>query len=210
MKKVTTTSGTWTWSRAATLLPGLVLAAGCAQLGGLEDVLGGLGGGVRDGELVEVQGVDTRDRTIEVLTENRARGQVRYDDRTRVIYQGRDYEVRALEFGDLVRMRIQQTQTGDPYTDRIDVERSASERDRDGFPSDSGERMEGEVGWLDREGGRFILDPSRDDDVMVFLPRNPPSDMLRTFRDLDPGDWIRVEVRPVRSGEAELVRFGWR
>lgn len=196
------------WRRATTLLPGLVLVAGCAGFG-LEDVLGGLPGtGVQDGELVEVQQVDTRNREIEVMTEDGVRDRVLYDERTRVRYEGRDYEVRALERGDLVRMRLRDTRTGEPYAELIEVERSADERGGGGVTG-SVERVEGEVGWLDRDGGRFILE-TRNAGIMVFLPRNPPSDMVRTFRNLDRGDWIRAEIRPLDRDEAELVRFGWR
>lgn len=196
-----------TKGRAVTATLMLALAGtGCAQMGGFEDILGGglpgQGGDLR----AEVQSVDTRDREIHVRTDDGRSAAVLYDERTRVVYRNQDYSVTALERGDLVRMRVEETRTGTLYTDLVEVERSVSE----GQDSGSARRMEGSVTWIDDASGQFLLDTRNEGDVMVNLPNNPPSDMVRDFRNLDRNDYVRVEVRWISQRQVELVRFGWR
>src|SRR5688572_14681453 len=93
---------------------GLLVLGGCAQAGGIGDILGGVLGGQTGGTgagssgtvVAEVQRVDTRNAVIEVETEDRQRVDVRYDEQTRVIYRQQEYEVTALEPGDVIRMSL--------------------------------------------------------------------------------------------------------
>lgn len=201
-----------TKSRAATATLVIALAGtGCAQMGGFEDILGGALPGQGGDLRAEVQSVDTRDREIQVRTDDGRSADVLYDDRTRVVYRDQEYPVRALERGDLVRMRVEETRTGALYTDLVEVEQSVGERQESDFPSgSSAQRMEGSVTWIDDGNGQFLLDTRSEGDVMVNLPRNPPSEMVRDFRNLDRNDYVRVEVRWISQRQAELVRFGWR
>lgn len=196
-----------TKSRATTATLIIALAGtGCAQMGDFGDILGGALPGQGGDLRAEVQSVDTRDREIHVRTDDGRSADVLYDDRTRVVYRNQDYAVTALERGDLVRMRVEETRTGALYTDLVEVEQSASERPDSG----SEQRMEGSVTWIDDGSGQFLLDTRSEGDVMVNLPRNPPSDMVRDFRNLDRNDYVRVEVRWISQRQVELVRFGWR
>ncbi len=196
-----------TKSRAVTATLIVALAGtGCAQMGDVGDILGGALPGQGGDLRAEVQSVDTRDREIHVRTDDGRSADVLYDDRTRVVYRNQDYAVTALERGDLVRMRVEETRGGALYTDLVEVEQSVSERQDSG----SAQRMEGSVTWIDDGSGQFLLDTRSEGDVMVNLPRNPPSDMVRDFRNLDRNDYVRVEVRWISQRQVELVRFGWR
>lgn len=196
-----------TKSRAVTATLIVALAGtGCAQMGDVGDILGGALPGQGGDLRAEVQSVDTRDREIQVRTDDGRSADVLYDERTRVVYRNQDYAVTALERGDLVRMRVEETRGGALYTDLVEVEQSVSERQDSG----SAQRMEGSVTWIDDGSGQFLLDTRSEGDVMVNLPRNPPSDMVRDFRNLDRNDYVRVEVRWISQRQVELVRFGWR
>lgn len=195
---------------AATLIVALS-AAGCAQLGQVGDILGGALPGQGGDVLAEVQAVDDRDREIRIRTDDGRTADVGYDENTRVVYQNREYPVTALERGDLVRMRVQETTTGALYTDLVEVEQSAQERQDGGFPAGSSvDRMEGSVSWIDYDTDQFLLDSRDNGDVMVNLPPNPPSDMVRDFRNLDRNDYVRVQVEWLNQRQVELVAFEWR
>lgn len=196
---------------AATLIVAFS-AAGCAQLGQVADIFGGALPGQGGEVLAEVQEVDDREREIRIRTDDGRTADVRYDGDTRVVYQNREYPVTALERGDLVRMRIEETTTGALYTDLVEVEQSAQERQQGGgFPAGSSvERMEGSVSWIDYDTDQFLLDSRDNGDVMVNLPPNPPSDMVRDFRNLDRNDYVRVEVEWLNQQQVQLVAFDWR
>lgn len=196
---------------AAAMLIVALSGAGCAQLGQVGDILGGALPGQGGDVLAEVQAVDDRDREIRIRTDDGQTADVGYDQNTRVVYQNREYPVTALERGDLVRMRVQETATGALYTDLVEVEQSAQERQDGGFPaSSSADRMEGSVSWIDYDTDQFLLDSRDNGDVMVNLPPNPPSDMMRDFRNLDRNDYVRVEVEWLNQQQVELVAFDWR
>ena len=124
----------------------LVLVAlaltGCdelARVGGLGDY-GSLGS-----DLVgEVENVDTRAREIQIRTDSGRTSVVRYDDRTQVIYQQRNYSVANLEPGDYVAARVQQDRNGQNYTDTITVREGVQDR---GNKRGSGrlDRIEGRI-----------------------------------------------------------------
>lgn len=201
-------------TKGAALTATLIMAlagAGCAQLGQVGDILG-TGTPGQGGDLVaEVESVDSRARAIRVRTEQGRSADVLYDDRTRVVYRNEEYPVSALERGDLVRMRVQETRTGDLYTDLVEVERSVDERQDSSFPAGSSvQRLEGSVSWIDYDAHQFLLRSRDEGDVMVNLPRDAPSAMVRDFRSLDRNDNIRVEARWLTQRQMELVRFGWR
>lgn len=200
-----TSIGTKGRAVTATLIIALA-GTGCAQMGEFEDILGGALPGQGGDLRAEVQSVDTRDREIHVRTDDGRSADVLYDEGTRVVYRNQEYSVRALERGDLVRMRVEETRTGALYTDLVEVEQSVSERQDSG----SAQRMEGSVTWIDDASGQFLLDPRNEGEVMVNLPSNPPSDMVRDFRNLDRNDYVRLEVRWISQRQVELVRFGWR
>jgi len=122
-----------------------------------------------------------------------------------VVYQQQEYPVTALERGDQVGMRIQQTQQGAAYTDYIIVTQSVQEAGGGGMGSSGLQQAEGRVGWVDANRGQFELRASRS--VVVALPYNPSSTDVNRFRQLRQGDYVRVQGRLVAQDRLELERF---
>ena len=198
----------------------LVLAIGFAACagggaGGLGDILGTVLGGAQPasssvGQLVvEVQSIDQQSQQIEVLTEDGQRGPIAYDANTRVVYQQQEYEVAALERGDVVEMRVQQVQNGGYYTDYILVRQSAQERagaSSGGGGSASLVQATGTVQTIDYQRGWFDLQTSAGV-ITITLPYNPPSTTVTAFERISRGDRVTVEGYRIASDRIELVRF---
>lgn len=114
--------------------PALMLfaLAGCSG-GGLGDILGGVlnspssRGGTATLD-VEIVANDTQRQLLQVRTNDGREGVIRWDSGTEVVYNNERYSAAALERGDLVQMRVQETRDGELYTDYVYVTRSAQER----------------------------------------------------------------------------------
>lgn len=199
--------------------------SGCAgtNLGALGDILGGAMGGMggaggqQQGQLVvEVQGVDTRQQVIAVRTQQGQQGNVLFDQNTIVTYQNQQYPVTALERGDVVAMQVQQTQQGQPYVSRIDVQQSVQERTgqttgngtygNTGVGTGQMQQMYGRVGQVDYDRGVFQLQ-TQQGTFVVQMPYNPGPATNDYFRRLRTGDTVRMEGTVVGNGRVELYRF---
>ncbi|HSC41963.1 MAG TPA: hypothetical protein VLH17_06720 [Candidatus Binatia bacterium] len=186
----------------------LVLVAlaltGCdelARVGGLGDY-GSLGS-----DLVgEVENVDTRAREIQIRTDSGRTSVVRYDDRTQVIYQQRNYSVANLEPGDYVAVRVQQDRNGQNYTDTITVREGVQDR---GNKRGSGrlDRIEGRIEYVDERRGTFELRDSRNRLIVVAVPFNAPGSVMDRFNRLRTGDFVRIEGRAAGSDRFDLENF---
>lgn len=193
---------------------GMALATAACGGGGLGDILGGVltgDGGAQGGTVtVEVQEVREQQQQIIVRTEDGQTGPVLYDANTQVVYQNQNYPVRALEYGDVVDMRVQQVQQG-YYTDLIQVRTPVQERQGGyrGSPSPDVYRVEGTIGQIDLQQEAFTLNMTQGGTVTVRLPGNAPQTARDRLRDYRAGDYVRVEIRPVDQQRAELVRWGW-
>lgn len=191
--------------------------SGCAgtNLGQLGDILGGAMGGMggaggqQQGQLVvEVQGVDARQQVIAVRTQQGQQGNVLFDQNTIVTYQNQQYPVTALERGDVVAMQVQQTQQGQPYVSRIDVQQSVQERTGQSTGGMGGQyqQMYGRVGQVDHNRGMFQLQ-TQQGTVVVQMPYNPGPATNDYFRRLRNGDTVRLEGTFIGNGRVELYRF---
>ena len=205
-----------TGTRRLPVLALALLAGGCSG-GGLADVLGGVlgGAGGADGAqagtvTVEIQEVREQQQQIIVRTQDGQTGPILFDANTQVIYNNENYPVRALEYGDIVDMRVQQVQEG-YYTDLIQVRESVQERQGGtrASPAPDVYRMEGTIGEVDLSREMFTLNMTQGGTVAVHLPANAPAAMRDRLRDYRSGDYVRVEIRPVDQQNAELVRWGW-
>lgn len=198
-------------------------AAACApleSLGGMGDVFGG--GNSLYGE---VRSVDTRRGRIQVREQYGRDQTVRYDNRTRVIYQNREYPVSSLERGDQVQMRLAYDRNNTAWADRIEVRSSArrtdgrdrdddwddrddrDDRDRGDVWGSRVQRLEGRVQAIDVRRGYFTVTGNQSR-VLVYMPRNARREDVRRFERLRRGERVRVEVRSRgRGDQAELVRF---
>jgi hypothetical protein len=193
--------------------------SGCAgnNLGALGDILGGaMGGAGQQGQgqgqlVVEVQGVDTRQQFISVRTQQGEQGNVMFDQNTTVTYQNQQYPVTALERGDVVAMQVQQTQQGQMYVSRIDVQQSVQERTgqtNSGTVGGTGQMQQlvGRVGQIDHNRGVFQLQ-TQQGTVVVSLPYNPGNATTDYFHRLRTGDNVRLEGTFTGNGRVELYRF---
>jgi hypothetical protein len=195
---------------------------GCAgtNLGQLGDILGGAMGGTgqqgQNGQMVvEVQGVDTRQQVIAVVTQQGQQGNVMFDQNTVVTYQNQQYPVTALERGDVVAMQVQQTQQGQPYVSRIDVQQSVQDRNGQGtsggvYNGGNGnaqlQQVSGRIGQIDHDRGMFQLQ-TQQGTFVVSLPYNPGNATTDYFHRLRTGDTVRLEGTVTANGRMELYRF---
>ena len=203
--------------RMRTLVAPLALVAattGCGSAGGLGDILGGVlnapaGNNQPATVVAEIQANDARQQMIQIRTESGEQGVVRWDSGTRVVYNNQEYGAAALERGDVVEMRLQQTSDGELYTDYILVRQSVQERTGvDNTDYDTGlVRTDGTVTAVDHETGRFQLRSDAAGTIVVTLPYNATTATKDRFHRLRTGDFVRVEGRYVTQDRFEIVRF---
>jgi hypothetical protein len=209
--------------RSAVVVAAAVTFTGCSQLGGLGEVLGGVlgpqaGSGQGTGEVQGmVRAVDTQRQIIQVQTQNGQVGNVYFDQNTQVVYQNQQYPVTALEQGDQIGMRLQQTQNGQYYTNYIYVTRSVQEANggttnggynNGGYNNNTGgyTQLEGRVSWVDYNRGQFGLATNRGT-VTVVMPYQTSAGTTDRFRRLRNNDYVRVEGQLVSNSRLELSRI---
>lgn len=186
----------------------LVLAAlaltGCDELARVGDL--GNYGSLGSDLVGEVENVDTRAREIQIRTDSGRTSVVRYDDRTQVIYQQRNYSVANLEPGDYVAVRVQQDRNGQNYTDTITVREGVQDR---GNKRGSArlDRIEGRIEYVDQRRGTFELRDSRNRLILVAVPFNAPGSVMDRFNRLRTGDFVRIEGRATGSDRFDLENF---
>jgi len=185
----------------------LVLAValtGCDELARVGDL--GNYGSLGSDLVGEVENVDTRAREIQIRTDSGRTSVVRYDDRTQVIYQKRNYSVANLEPGDYVAARVQQDRNGQNYTDTITVREGVQDR---GNKRGSGrlDRIEGRIEYVDERRGTFELRDSRNRLIVVAVPFNAPGSVMDRFNRLRTGDFVRIEGRAAGSDRFDLENF---
>lgn len=183
-----------------------VAAAGCGSiLGGSDPAPPSDFERYRSGE---VERVDTARREIVLDADRgvatRLRGAddrlvVAYDDRTRVIYQGQQYEPAALEPGDLVRVELQYAAGGDLYTPYVEVTESVQQRDGG---DDLAGTVSGEIEDVDDVRREIRVDTGNGDLTVRYDADTSVVYEGREYRAtaLEPGDRIRFDTRDI-SGE---------
>jgi hypothetical protein len=181
--------------------------AGCAQAGGLGEILGGVLGGQGNGSQVSgtIQRVDSRYQQIALNQSNGQQVAVTYDNNTKVVYQNQTYSVASLEYGDRVTARIQQTQNGGYYTDYVQVDQPVN-----GSTTTSNgnlQSLQGVVRGVDVQNGFFQLDLNGNTGVSVYMPYNPSSADLQRFRSLRVGDVVRLTGVYTNNSRVELRQF---
>jgi exosome complex RNA-binding protein Csl4 len=177
---------------------------GCDELARIGDL--GNYGSLGSDLVGEVANIDTRAREIEIRTDSGRTSVVRYDDRTQVIYQQRNYSVANLEPGDYVAARVQQDRNGQNYTDTITVREGVQDR---GNKRGSArlDRIEGRIEYVDERRGTFELRDSRNRLIVVAVPFNAPGSVMDRFNRLRTGDFVRIEGRAAGSDRFDLENF---
>lgn len=198
-----------TMTRGALALGAALLLSGCAgnQLGEIIGAATGQPSADASGTAqAEIQGINTQQQTIQVVTQSGQSGSVRYDDRTVVVYRNEQYPVTSLERGDLVLLTLQEVQ-GTTYVSRVDVQQSVQERTGSSSTSPSNVvQYSGLVSQINQTNGTFVMQTTNGN-VTVSLPYNPPQATLDYFRRLRNGDSVRLEAIPLASSRVEIYRF---
>jgi hypothetical protein len=190
----------------AVLLLMLFGLSGCPELSQIEG-LGGYGS-VGGGDVVgEIRDIDTRARQIKLRTDGGRNLDVRYDNRTRVTFQQRDYEISNLEPGDYVAMRAQQDRDGRLYTGLVTVRESVQDRSGTGGGAGRLDRLNGRVEYIDTRRGMFEIRDRQNRLIVVTIPYNSPRSVSDRFDRLREGDNVRLEGRFVNQDRLELEAF---
>ena len=185
------------------LFLGLFVLAGCHELGHID----GLGDyGSTSSVVGEVRRIDTRNREIELRTDAGRNVDVRYDNRTRVTYRQRDYDVTNLEPGDYIAVRTERDGDGRLYTDQVTVRESAQDRGGRG-PIGRLDSFEGTVEYIDNRRGTFDVRNRQNRLVVVTVPDNAPRAVSDRFKRLREGDTVRVEGRFITRDRLEVENF---
>lgn len=148
--------------------------------------------------------------------------QVRYDQRTRLVYQGREHAVEGLERGDVIRFDVVQSGS-ELWTRQIEVVRNVREGGYGGGYGDAyGNDLRGQVGFVDTrartiqlEGGGYGAATTR----ISYDARTIVEYQGRRYtpENLQRGDIVRVQARQLGYGQwlAERIlveqsaRRGW-
>lgn len=182
----------------------ITTVTGCANTGGLGDILGGvLGGGAQNGQVTgSVQSVDTRNQIVNLRQSNGSNVALSYDNQTQVVYQNRNYAITDLEAGDQVTATVQSV-SGGYYVSRVDVNQSATT----GTTTGNTQSLQGTVRQIDVTNGWFTVQTSNSGTVTVTMPYNTTRADQTTFQNLRSGDYVRLYGTYLNSSRMELVRF---
>ena len=189
----------------------LASTAGCAGTGGLGSVLGSVlgGGGQQQASQVsgQVAGVDTRNQQIGLRQSNGQVVAVSYDQNTQVVYQNQSYPITALENGDQVTLRLQQTNNGGYYTDMVQVDQSVRGSSSVGYPQGNVSSFVGTVRSVARQQGFFSLTMQNGAVVTVQLPSQVNRNDLSRFNSLRAGDYVQFYGVNMGNNNIELRQF---
>ena len=131
--------------------------------------------------------------------------QVRYDQRTRLVYQGREHPVSGLERGDVIRFDVVQSGS-ELWTRSIEVVRNVRDGGYGGqYGGDYGNDLRGSVGYVDTRARTIQLEDSGyggatrisyDARTIVEYQgrRYPPENLQR-------GDIVRIQARQMGYGQ---------
>lgn len=197
--------------RSGLAIVAVATLSACSQAGSLGSVLGSvLGGGQQQQQGGQVsgviRGVDTRNQQISLQQSNGQSVGLLFDNRTKVVYQNREYAVTNLENGDQVTARVQQTQNGSYYTDLVQVDQSVSSN-TGGTNNSQLQQLQGTVRRVDANNGWFEISASNNVVLTVSMPYNPTQADLNKFRSLRNGDGVRFTGVYLNNTRVELRQF---
>jgi hypothetical protein len=195
--------------RMAMATCGLLLLAGCVTPGGYGSYPGGYGQpdqGYPSPYGNQVQGtvdsVDPRSSRILLVVDDPRSGRsqrmdVRYDQRTRLVYQGRESAVEGLERGDVVRIDV--TDSGrELWARSIEVVRNIRESGYGGGYG-NGNDLRGSVAFVDTRARRIRLDGSGYGNgvQLAYDGRTTVEYQGRRYapENLQRGDQVRIQAR---------------
>ena len=195
------------------LATSVLLLAGCVSPGGYGTSPGGYGQPAPgypsqyDSQLQgTVEGVDPGNNRILVVVDDPRTGrtqrlEVRYDQRTRLVYQGRESAVENLERGDVIRFDA--TQSGrELWARSIEVVRNVRDG---GYGGGYGNELRGTVALVDTRARLIRLDGAGygNDVQLVYDARTTVEYQGRSYRpeNLQRGDLVRIQARQVGNNQ---------
>ncbi|MGV8942400.1 MAG: DUF5666 domain-containing protein [Lysobacter sp.] len=204
------------------LLVGCVTPGGYGTQGGYGGVPGGYGQPSPghppqyDRQLQgTVDGVDPRNARISVVVNDQRTGrgqrtEVRYDQRTRLVYQGREHPVDGLERGDVIRVDV--TQSGrELWARSIEVIRNVRDSGYGGGYGDDrygggyGNDLRGSIAFVDTRTRIIRLDGAGygNNSQVAYDGRTTVEYQGRTYRpeNLQRGDVVRIQARQVGNNQ---------
>jgi len=157
-----------------------------------------------------VESVDARNSWIMLVVDDPRTGRtqrmsVRYDQRTRLVYQGRDQPIEGLERGDVIR--VDAVQSGSELWARsIEVVRNVREGGYGGdYGSGYGNDLRGSVALVDTRMRLIRLDGAGygNDVQLAYDARTTVEYQGRSFRpeNLQRGDIVRIQARQVGNNQ---------
>jgi Domain of unknown function (DUF5666) len=157
-----------------------------------------------------VESVDPRyNRILLVVDDPRSgrtqRMEVRYDERTRLVYQGRESAVEGLERGDVIRFDAVQTGR-ELYARQIEVVRNVRDGGYGGeYGGGYGNDLRGSVALVDTRMRLIRLDGAGygNDVQLAYDARTTVEYQGRSYRpeDLQRGDIVRIQARQVGNNQ---------
>jgi hypothetical protein len=200
------------------LAPGILMLAGCATPGGYGSYPDGGYGQTAPGYPSQygsqlqgtVDRVDPGSYRIVVVVDDPRTGraqtvEVRYDQNTRLVYQGRESAVDGLERGDVIR--VDAAQSGrELYARQIEVVRNVREGGYGGeYPGGYGNDLRGSVALVDTRARLIRLDGAAYGNNMQLLydERTTVDYQGRSYRpeNLQRGDIVRIQARQVGNNQ---------
>ncbi|MGY0651330.1 DUF5666 domain-containing protein [Luteimonas sp. A537] len=195
----------------------LLLLAGCVSPGGHGGYAGGYGqpdqgypaqyGSQLQGT---VNGLDRGYQRILVVVDDPRSGrtqqtEVRYDQRTRLFYQGRESAVEGLERGDVIRIDVAESGR-ELWARSIEVVRNVREGGYGGgYGGDYGNDLRGPVAHVDTRSRLIRLDADGygNSVQLAYDGRTTVEYQGRSYRpeDLERGDLVRVQARQVGNNQ---------
>ena len=198
-------------SRFAALSLTIVAVGGCANAGGLGEILGSVlgGAGGTGGQVLAgtVRAVDTRNQQISVQQSNGQSVAVLYDQNTKVVYQNKLYAVTNLESGDQINARLQSTQSNAYYTDSITVTQPSPTGGGTGTSTENLQQLQGNVQTIDRANGRFTINAGSGVALTVAMPYRATSTDQTKYNNLRIGDFVRFTGVYLNNSLVELRQF---
>ncbi len=195
-----------------------LLLAGCVSPGGYGSYPGGYGqpapgypAQAGNQLLGTVEGVDPRSSRIVLIADDprTGRGQrldLRYDQRTRLVYQGNEHAVEGLERGDVIR--VDAVQSGREWWARsIEVVRNVRESGGygDNYGGNYGNDLRGSIAFVDTRSRMIRLDGAGfgSNAQVGYDGRTTVEYQGRQYRpeNLQRGDLVRIQARPVGNDQ---------
>lgn len=195
-----------------------LLLAGCVTPGGYGTYPGGYGQpapgypSTHYGSLLQgtVEGIDPRYNRIMLAVDDPRSGRIqrmelRYDQRTRLLYQGREVAVEGLERGDVIRFDAVQT-GGELYARQIEVVRNVRDGAYGGdYGSGYGTDLRGSVAFVDTRTRLIRLDGAGygNNLQLAYDSRTTVEYQGRSYRpeNLQRGDIVRIQARRVGTNQ---------